>query len=294
MGHAYVDAIARSHHQQGDPRSLPQLRADIATSLLQGHAKVSECSGRTDADCEPSDATPTAPGSDGGALTGPTGAGAPTGTSDAAVPGSDPGSATRDVPKSTGDVDPRPRVRAKIQLNVPLTTLLGLGDRPGEMGGFGPIVAEVARRVVANHLDNPDARFAVGVTHPVTGQLLHLHALAGRFLRGLARDLLDARDQTCVWTTCRRPAHSCDADHTIPYADGGPTHPYNSAPECGWHHKVKGKGGWRLRRPRPGHFRWTSPHGHSYTVTPPRLTDPDPPADHLANLPGGLDPPPPF
>ncbi|BBY10915.1 hypothetical protein MMARJ_16550 [Mycobacterium marseillense] len=32
------------------------------------------------------------------------------------------------------------------------------------------------------------------------------------------------RDLTCRWPGCDRPATACDLDHTIPYAEGGPTH----------------------------------------------------------------------
>ncbi|MBE1609410.1 hypothetical protein HEB94_006258 [Actinopolymorpha pittospori] len=48
-------------------------------------------------------------------------------------------------------------MRARIQLNVPLTTLMGLSQRPGELGGFGPILTEVARQLTLNQLTNPDA-----------------------------------------------------------------------------------------------------------------------------------------
>ncbi|BBU24632.1 HNH endonuclease signature motif containing protein [Mycobacterium xenopi] len=41
--------------------------------------------------------------------------------------------------------------------------------------------------------------------------------------RGLA-DFVRCRDLTCRFPGCDRPALRCDIDHTIPYADGGPTH----------------------------------------------------------------------
>ena len=41
------------------------------------------------------------------------------------------------------------------------------------------------------------------------------------------RELIAVRDQTCVFPWCTRPARSCDADHTIPAARGGPTCPCN-------------------------------------------------------------------
>ncbi|PBJ67083.1 hypothetical protein BB737_04325, partial [Mycobacterium avium subsp. hominissuis] len=37
-------------------------------------------------------------------------------------------------------------------------------------------------------------------------------------------DFVRCRDLTCRWPGCDRPATECDLDHTIPYAEGGPTH----------------------------------------------------------------------
>jgi hypothetical protein len=42
------------------------------------------------------------------------------------------------------------RSPAQIQVTVPATTLLGLTDTPGELAGYGPITAEVARRIAAH------------------------------------------------------------------------------------------------------------------------------------------------
>ncbi|MET9021188.1 HNH endonuclease [Actinopolymorpha sp. NPDC004070] len=166
------------------------------------------------------------------------------------------------------------RTRAKIQLNVPLTTLMGLSTRPGELGGWGPVITEVAERLVANNLTNPEARFSVGVSHPVTGRLLHLHPLPARFLRGLQAELVHARDQRCVWTTCRRPAATCHLDHNTEYADGGETGVDNIAPLCPRHHKAKTERDWKLKQTGPGEHTLTDPFGRSYSSGAPSLTDP--------------------
>ncbi len=168
------------------------------------------------------------------------------------------------------------RTRSKIQLNMPLTTLMALSTQPGELGGFGPIITEVARRIVANNLTNPEARFSVGVTHPVTGRLLHLHPIPARFLRGLQAELVHARDQRCVWTTCRRPAATCHLDHNTEYADGGETSVDNIAPLCPRHHKAKSERDWKLQETGPGEHTLTDPYGRHYTSAAPNLTDPVP------------------
>ncbi|SFF62025.1 HNH endonuclease, partial [Actinopolymorpha cephalotaxi] len=187
------------------------------------------------------------------------------------------------------------KTRAKVQLNMPLTTLMGLSTQPGELGGVGPIITEVARRIVANHLDNPEARFSVGITHPVTGRLLHLHPIPARFLRGLQAELVHARDQRCVWTTCRRPAATCHLDHNTEYADGGETSVDNIAPLCPRHHKAKTERDWKLKQTGPGEHTLTDPFGRQYKGTAPALTDPvDEPAPATAGTRSADDDLPPF
>src|ERR1700736_2680799 len=44
---------------------------------------------------------------------------------------------------------------------------------------------------------------------------------------------------------CPPPAADCDVDHTIPYAEGGPTHASNLKCYCRTHHLVKTFWGWR-------------------------------------------------
>jgi hypothetical protein len=60
-------------------------------------------------------------------------------------------------------------------------------------------------------------------------------------------------------------------DHTIPYHLGGLTCECNVGPHCRRHHRLKGTGAWRLEQPRPGIFRWTTPAGLTYSVSPEPL-----------------------
>ena len=52
----------------------------------------------------------------------------------------------------------------KINLTIPLTTLLGLTDHPGEATGFGPIDADLARTMAADAAENPAASRRITVT----------------------------------------------------------------------------------------------------------------------------------
>ena len=46
------------------------------------------------------------------------------------------------------------------------------------------------------------------------------------------RNIVCARQRTCSFPGCRRPAARCDLDHTIPYDQGGLTCECNLAPLC--------------------------------------------------------------
>ena len=78
------------------------------------------------------------------------------------------------------------------------------------------------------------------------------------------RELIAVRDQTCVFPWCPRPARSCDADHIVPAARGGPTCPCNEASLCRRHHRVKTFAGWTYTTLDAGTYLWSSPHGYRY------------------------------
>ncbi len=48
-------------------------------------------------------------------------------------------------------------------------------------------------------------------------------------------DFVRCRDLTCRFPGCDHPAIDCDLDHTIPYAQGGPTHAGNLKCYCRTH-----------------------------------------------------------
>ena len=99
----------------------------------------------------------------------------------------------------------------------------------------------------------------------------HARSVPGYRIPPRLRAFVEARDQDCGYPTCRRAAASCDMDHTIPYHLGGLTCECNIGPGCRRHHRLKGTGAWRLEQPRPGIFRWTTPAGLTYSVSPDPL-----------------------
>jgi hypothetical protein len=162
--------------------------------------------------------------------------------------------------------------RAHIHVTVPYSTLIGLDQHPGELTGYGPIPASIARRIAAEGV------WRRLLTDPATGALLDY----GRTTYQPPADLRDhviTRDRTCILPVCGQPAHRCQLDHTTGYPDG-PTTAGNLGPPCGPHHDLKTRLHWRLQQPEPGRFVWTTPAGKTYTRDPepigPILDDDDP------------------
>jgi hypothetical protein len=92
---------------------------------------------------------------------------------------------------------------------------------------------------------------------------------------------LYVRDRGCVFPTCDRPAHWCDAHYLHHRADGGPTDINNLALLCRHHHRLVHGHRWSLER-EPGTgvisaIRWD---GLIYTRAPDGVVDVTEPADH--------------
>ena len=190
-----------------------------------------------------------------------------------------------------------------MHLTVPATTFLGQADLPGEAAGLGPLDAWTSRDLARPLAASPRTRWQVTLLHPDGTAAAHATARAGpgppgdpaacrawltrlRYTRAEAgpcahgcqtpayrpaapaSNLVRARNRTCAFPGCRRPAAACDLDHTIPWDQGGPTCLCNLAPLCRKHHRTKQAPGWTLAQPEPGTLEWTAPHGRRYTVTP--------------------------
>jgi hypothetical protein len=225
----HLDALARGLKNDGDTRTLDQLRADVFCDLLAGTL----------------------------------------------VPDAQPVH--------------RPGV---VELLVPLATLTGQSDEPGLLGGYGPVIADIARQVAeqaAGQASGYQWRFRV---YDTGGTLLHSGLTrirparqtvpaprpptqadeTARFPSLALRRWITARDTTCRAPGCTASARSCDIDHTVDHANGGRTNHDNLGLLCRHHHRLKHEGGFDLTQPEPGTFVWTSPNAKAYT------TDPDPPS----------------
>ena len=148
-----------------------------------------------------------------------------------------------------------------VDIQVDLPTLADLSDAPGEIPGWGPVIADVARQMVA---DDADAEWRVTVTDPDTGDVAWHGVTRRRPTAGQARQIR-ARHRSCVFPGCRMPAADCDLDHTEAWSEGGPTSAANLGPLCRHCHCVKHSPGWSLRR-EGRRFVWTSRLGHTYVT----------------------------
>jgi hypothetical protein len=176
----------------------------------------------------------------------------------AAATGSTTGSKTGRLPRcSCGGAQ-----TAAVVLDLP--TALGLADDPGEIPGYGPIPAPIARQMAGQR------DWVRWTTDPDTGRLLDRGAKTYRPSTKL-RAFIAARDRVCGFPGCNRPAAQCDCDHVVTFAHHGKTIRVNLGPLCRQHHNAKTHGHWKLSYdPDTGTKTWTSPLGKTYT----KSTDP--------------------
>ena len=171
---------------------------------------------------------------------------------------------------STDDTDPEPDAgsgpdgarlpagpgKPLVQVTVPITMLMGLDEQPGELAGHGPIPASLAREIAAG------GTWRRLLTDPHSGVLLDHGRTTYTPPAGLA-DFVRARDVVCRFCTCGQPAARADLDHTVAYADGGPTSDRNLYAGCRHHHLGKTHApGWHVDQHNDGRITWTTPIGH--------------------------------
>jgi hypothetical protein len=152
---------------------------------------------------------------------------------------------------------------ATVDIRVPLDTLTKASDNPGEIPGWGPVLADTARQIVA---DQADGHWQVTVVDPETGRPLAAVTTRRRPSNHQTRQV-QAQQPVCVFVGCRNPAQDCDLDHNIPWADGGPTATTHLAPLCPGDHTIRHHG-WTYKINPDGTITWTSPLGHKYTKRP--------------------------
>ncbi len=272
-----LDQRARTLRATGDPRTLAQLRFDLASSTFP-------CAVHPPVDPTPALAT------DGALATDPAAA------ADTAAAGLRPSFVE---PASTDCRRSRP-VQANI--TVPVETALGLSNEPGWLDGYGWLSAPTCRLLLV------DAELRRVCLDGSTGQIVDIadtdlrppptyeelrHALIDLVvdditLTGAAgqaedqhdpspglRDLVELRDRYCDGPTGGlRRAGACELDHDTPYPKG-PTAAWNLVARATRTHQLKHHGWTPLRTPTSTF--WFTPAGQVVEV--PRHLQPSPGID---------------
>ncbi|MGP4032971.1 DUF222 domain-containing protein [Pseudarthrobacter sp. 1C304] len=247
-------AGARALQGPEESRTLTQLRADIAaTLLLNGNTGNNTAGSGDSADLGTAGGTHNAAGGD--VLSG------------VIVDGPGRGAAERGTAGS-GHLDgrdwntgvPVPVPRAQVLVTVPVMSLLGVTEEPAMLDGYGPIPPSMARRLVAGGADS----FHRVLVDPRDGAPLEIGRTSYRVTKAL-RQWLRLRDAKCSFPACNNASLDNDADHLLAWADGGTTGITNLGQPCRKHHRLKHTTAWTpagaTKESPPG---WTSPTGRTY------------------------------
>jgi hypothetical protein len=266
-----VTVIAKSlQSHDGEKRTLPQIRADVASDLLLDGQVFNP---------HTPEQTPGRQTADGLCPAGHD-------IDDPVLPLS---RRERRMAKRKG---PNWGIRPTVIVTVPVMTLLGHSEEPGSLDGYGPIDADSARRLAAQA-----PSFRRLLVHPETGVALSLGTEHYRVPAEL-RLWLHLRDGVCRFPGCTNPAIHSEIDHSRAAEFGGPTDAVNLAGLCGPHHRLKHATSWQLANRGDGILNWTSPTGKTYTTYPATTLPHPPPQPGPTSLPrsvpDSLDEPPPF
>ncbi|MCV7170304.1 DUF222 domain-containing protein [Mycobacterium manitobense] len=247
-----------------DPRTLAQRRADAVAAMAQGRPLACRC-----AACAPRPVTPAAgepapaPADDTGDKTTADNAADTRDVQTAADTGEVEACAAPSAPSPPPPPPPAPSGKFVINVIADQSTVVGTGNRPGYLEGFGVIDADLVRQLAQGATLRP-------LNPPVVTaeQALRYQPTAAveRFVR--------MRDLTCRFPGCDRPAQRCDIDHTIAFNHvdpraGGKTVPENLKCLCRQHHRAKTfVQGWRDLQLPDGTVVWTTPDGRQLRTVP--------------------------
>lgn len=166
---ARLDRLAAAARRAGHPATLPQISADLFLGMLDGRFH-----GLTEQQIVDALRRDGLDGADAGSTVEEQALAAPPGTASDESGTGNPGRPAD--PTATGPQAPRPGastapadvgdagvpgLREGIEIRVGLATLLGLDERPGEIPGLGPVVADRARAAAAAQHAGAAWRFAV-------------------------------------------------------------------------------------------------------------------------------------
>lgn len=266
----------------GDERTTDQLRADLAIQRLLGQAaslpgsasaRASTSTGSASTEEAPDGGTRSGGTGDGGAHADPARVGDGR-CDDTRSDEAHSGNARAGDTQNGSDVAGGPRADTDVVIHATAEELRALLEvrrgTGGEVSGptwLGPLPQAALRDALSRALRVAEA----GTTAP--GPLrVHLPdqppaSDPDRYVpsRGLDRWIRE-RDRRCRFPGCNRPAKYTDIDHREAFAAGGRTTADNLHCLCRHHHRLKHRGGWKIRRNPDGCTTWISPTGRTYLV----------------------------
>jgi hypothetical protein len=139
-----------------------------------------------------------------------------------------------------------------VFLEIRMMTVLGHGDEPAMLEGYGPIDLDTATQLASKATE-----YIPVLVDPFTSAILDV-GLKRRVPKEM-RNRLRLRDEHCRGIGCRRPASVCEIDHTEDHQFGNHTAVDNLAFLCGRHHDDKTYTGLKLTQVGGGDLVWTSP-----------------------------------
>ncbi|MGJ9414403.1 HNH endonuclease signature motif containing protein, partial [Aeromicrobium sp. CF4.19] len=154
-------------------------------------------------------------------------------------------------------------VRTVIGITVPVTSLMGLSQIPGELADGS---ASIPAALIRERALEPGTLFHRLLTDP-HGRLLDATHL-GRFAPEKIRTALWFRDHTTAFPTSTVAAGRCDVDHLDPWP--APTTGSNLQPLHRQAHRLKTMGYYSVRR-RGTDTEWTTHTGHTHRHQPDPL-----------------------
>ncbi len=151
-------------------------------------------------------------------------------------------------------------------------------NEPAHLEGFGPVPAELARRIAKTGSEKADLWLRRLFTSPSTSALVAMESRRRHFDDGLAKVLI-VWDQICRTPWCGAPIKH--KDHVTAVDDGGETSEANGQGLCEACNYAKQAPGWQARPSGSGagdQIQITTPTGHRYRSRPPTLPRGTPPS----------------
>ena len=165
-----------------------------------------------------------------------------------------------------------------VNLVISDDALLGGGNTPAVVDGYGPIPAAVARGLVKGAVTDERSKATLRRLYrrPNSRNLVAMESRSRCFPRGLAR-FIGLRDQTCRTPYCDAPIRH--RDHAQPRNRGGPTSWVNGLGMCErCNYEKEAPGWWVVASDENGEHtaEFVTPTGARYRSTAPPLPGPPP------------------